>query len=144
MNERRIVDAVIQLECQQLLNRIASLTDKRDWQALAECFTEDAVLTRPSDPDNPFRGRAEILASLQARPPRTTAHLNGGAVFTDIGTKVVHAVSRVWLLSGPFSTNAKPVTTDGDLLVGTFSDKLIRNEDQWLIAHRQGSIELKR
>lgn len=143
MKDKRLSDAIIQLECQQLLNRISLLTDHQDWQALALCYTQDAVLTRPSEPEKPIRGREEILASLQARSPRSTAHLNSGAVFTLIGCDEVHSVSRVWLLSGPPPIDAKPVVADGKLLIGTFTDILARQDGHWLIAQRQGSIEIQ-
>jgi hypothetical protein len=40
MNQDRMQQSTIQWECQQLLNRITSLTDQRDWEALAMCYTE--------------------------------------------------------------------------------------------------------
>lgn len=51
--------ALIQWECQQLLNRVTLLTDNADWQVLVQCYTEDALLARPSDPNNPICNIAE-------------------------------------------------------------------------------------
>lgn len=142
MNPDRIEQTVIQWECQQLLNRVVSLTDRQDWEALANCYAEDAVLSRPSDPDNPIQGRQAILESFKARPPRTSGHMVGNAVFTLHSKEHVESVSRVWLVTGPAS-DSLPVVANGPLLVGTFIDQLKWNGQRWLVAHRDGSMELK-
>jgi hypothetical protein len=51
----RIDRAIIQSDCQQLLNRVTNLIDNRQWQALVDHYVEDGVLYRPSDPDNGLR-----------------------------------------------------------------------------------------
>jgi len=142
MHSDRIEHAVIHWECQQLLNRVASLTDQQNWEALADCYMEDAVLSRPSDPDNPVQGRQAILESFKGRPPRTSGHLVGNAVFTLHSKEYVESVSRVWLVAGSAS-DSLPVTATGSLLVGTFHDQFKWDGQKWLIARRDGSMELK-
>lgn len=135
--------AIIEWECQQHLNRVTSLTDQQNWEALAQCYTVDGVLARPSDPANPVVGREAILASFRSRPPRTTAHLLGNSVFEIVSDSQVQAVSRVWLISGPQGTDTLPVVSDSQILIGTFVDQLSYIDGQWFTARREGSIEVK-
>lgn len=142
MEAERIEQAVIGWECQQLLNRMTNLMDQQQWQALALCYTEDAILSRPSDPNNPIRGRQAILESLIARPPRTSGHSIVNSVFTITSENEVSAESRVWLISGP-ANEASPVVANTPLLIGSFTDQIKRQGNQWLVAQRDGSIEIK-
>ncbi|MBR9791473.1 MAG: nuclear transport factor 2 family protein [Gammaproteobacteria bacterium] len=134
--------AMIQLECQQLLNRATQLLDGGQWQALADCYTEDAVLFRPSDAEHGITGRDAIYQSFCARPPRSSCHIIANSVFDIITANNVVATSRVWLATGSASETL-PVTAESNLMIGSFTDTLIRREDQWLIQSRKGSIELK-
>lgn len=134
----------VQWQCQQLLNKVLLLMDGTDWQSLANCYTEDAELARPTDPQNPIRGRHDILASFLARPPKTTCHLLANSVFTIEDAQTVSATSRALLMSGPASSSGGfPILADSQLLAGTFQDTLVKVNDQWLIQKRLGSIELK-
>ncbi len=142
MEAERIEHAVIQWECQQLLNRMTMLMDQKQWQALANCYTQDAVLSRPSDPNNPICGRQAILESFTARPARASAHIIVNSVFTIIGQANVKADSRVWLISGPADAST-PVIANSPLLIGSFIDHIKRQENLWLVAQRDGSIEMK-
>ncbi len=142
MEAERIEQAVIQWECQQLLNRVTMLMDQQQWQALANCYTQDAVLSRPSDPNNPICGRQAILESFIARSPRTSAHIIVNSVFTIIGQENVRADSRVWLINGPADASS-PVIANTPLLIGSFTDHIKRQSHQWLLAQRDGSIEIK-
>ncbi len=143
MDSDRVRRAVIQWECQQHLNKVSLLTDRQDWEGLALCYTVDGVLARPSDPQHPIVGRDAILTSLSARPPRTTAHLLGNSVFEIVTVDFVKAVSRVWLVSGPKQETDSPVSSDSQLLAGTFVDELVWDGDQWLTSRRDGSVEVK-
>jgi hypothetical protein len=132
---------MIQWECQQLLNRVTNLMDAGQWDQLAACYAEDALMYRPSDPTNGIEGRDAILASLRARPPRTTCHLLANCVFDVHSTTSVTATSRVLLLSGD-ATAAIPVAAHSKLLIGSFIDDLHYDGNRWLIRKRLGSVEL--
>lgn len=142
MEFERIEQVVIQWECQQLLNRMTNLMDQQKWQALANCYTEDAVLSRPSDPDNPICGRKAILKSFEARSARTSGHSLVNSVFTITSSDSVTAESRVWLISGPADA-VSPVIANTPLLIGSFTDQIKRQDNQWLVAQRDGSVEIK-
>lgn len=139
--DRQLTNIIVN-ECQQLLNRVTQLTDSSQWQQLAECYTEDAQLFRPSDPNNGIHGRAAILASFRDRPPRISCHMLANTLFDIHDEHTVTANSRVWLCTGDL-TDVSPAPTDGKILIGTFIDKLVYKNDQWLIELRKGSIELK-
>jgi hypothetical protein len=143
MDSDRLRQAVIQWECQQHLNKVIRLTDQQEWERLAMCYTEDAVLARPSDPNHPIVGREAILASFRARPPRITAHILGNSVFELVKPGIIKVVSSVWLVSGLKTEADMPVKADSEMLVGTFKDQLVSVEGNWLISRRDGSIELK-
>lgn len=132
----------IQWECQQLLNRVTNLIDSRQWETLVECYLEDGILFRPSDPDNGIVGREAILQSLKERPPGITCHLLANTEFDVLTASHVVARSRVWLASGPADVDG-PVDARPPLLIGSFLDTLVRSDDRWLIAERRGGIELK-
>lgn len=132
----------LEWECQQLLNRVTLLMDSGQWQELAACYTEDALLFRPSDPNNGVQGREAILASFHNRPPRTSCHLLGNCVFEVRSPDYVVANSKVWLMVGT-ATKHFPTSADSKLLAGSFNDQLVNIGGQWLIRQRRGSIELQ-
>ncbi len=133
--------SIIEWQCQQLLNRATNLLDKGEWDALVALYTENAELFRPSDPHNSIQGRAAILESFRARPPKTTCHVLANTEFNVINADQVVAFSRVWLASGPAGQGVVP--TEGPIAIGSFSDTLVREADHWRIASRRGSMELK-
>ena len=58
----------IEWDCQKLSMRAFNLIDAREFEALGELYTEDAVFVRPTDVENPFQGREAIVASYAGRP----------------------------------------------------------------------------
>ena len=73
--ERRAIEA----NCARLVNHYANRNDAQDWQACADCYTQDAVFRRPSGGE-PVIGRAAILESFLARPPRAQRHVMANTV----------------------------------------------------------------
>lgn len=138
----RMTRAMIQMECQQLLNRATQLMDNNQWHELVELYTEDGVLFRPSDPNNGVHGKQAILESFLSRPPKTTCHALLNSVIDIQKEDLVVVTSRVWLVSGPASEGGA-VNSEGPLLVGGFVDTLVYSDGRWLIKQRKGSLELK-
>jgi len=132
----------IQWECQQALHHLMQHTDNCKWDKVADCYTEDGELFRPSSPNNGIKGRKSILKSLLDRPPRTTCHMLANSVFDIKSSEEVVATSNVWLISGP-ATEVHPVTADQHMMAGGFTDTLVYVDGKWLIKTRLGSIELK-
>lgn len=133
--------SLIQWQCQQFLYRATQLMDKGDWQALADCYTEDAVLYRPSDSDNGIKGKQAILESFLARPARTSSHLLANTVFDIESPSKVIAHSQVWLMTGEQATE-KPVKADPKILAGNFIDTLVLHNENWYFASRKGGMDL--
>lgn len=141
-NISRMDKAVIQWECQQLLNKVMALTDTCSWQELASCYTEDATLYRPSDATVAIKSRQSILASFTERAPRVTNHMLSNCVFEVLSETSVRATSRVLLIAG--ENDGSPVATaDSKIMMGGFSDELILIDSTWFIAQRKGSVNLK-
>jgi ketosteroid isomerase-like protein len=138
----RTTRAIIQMECQQVLNKVTNLLDQAQWEALVTHYTDDAVLFRPSDPNNGVVGKQAILESFKARPPKTTAHALVNTEFDIKNDTLVVAYSRVWLSSGP-AVESGAANSEGPLMIGSFIDTLEYHDDRWLIKERKGGIELK-
>ena len=129
--------------CRDLIHRYAYLNDERDFEALADLFTEDAVFCRPSAPDDAIVGRAAILKSFNARPAGTaTFHVCSDVLIDVDSPQRARARSRILLLSGaqgmdgshPEPAALKP------LLPGTFHDELRLTAAGWRFARRIGSL----
>jgi len=133
-----IVDA-----CRALIYRYAYLNDARNFNELAELFTEDAVLCRPSAPDQAIVGRDAILQSLLARPASTaTFHLCSDVLIDVDSPQRANARSRILLLSGTRAVDGKapdPATLK-PLLPGTFRDELVLTKSGWKFSRRVGRV----
>jgi ketosteroid isomerase-like protein len=135
-----IVDA-----CRALIHRYAYLNDARDFDQLAELFTDDAVFYRPSAPDDAIIGRDAILKSLMARPPNTiTFHLCTDVLVDVESPQRARARSRILLLSGTLAAdgNHPDPTTLKPLLPGTFRDELVLTASGWKFSRRIGRVWL--
>lgn len=138
----RMTRSMIQMECQQLLNRVTNLIDNCRWDELVDHYTDDGVLFRPSDPNNGLAGKTAILESFKARPHKVTCHALVNTEMDIIDENNVVAYSRVWLSNGP-AVEGGIANSEGPILIGSFIDTLTFHNDRWLIKQRKGSIELK-
>lgn len=96
---------------------------------MAALYAEDGVMFRPTAPNEPVRGRAQILQSLHARPPRTTRHVCANVVIDVVSEAEATGESAMLLFTGA----AQP-------LVGSFHDRFILTADGWRFAERRGSL----
>lgn len=126
-------------EIARLITRYAHLNDAGDYPALEEMFTDDAVFVRPSGGE-PVVGRAAILASFLARPPRISRHLVSGVLVDLVAPDAARCRSTVLLYTASQS-ELRPAAADGGL-IGGFEDRLVRTEGGWLFAERRGWIDL--
>jgi hypothetical protein len=139
-------DTTALLAAQQLIHRAAHLLDGGRWAEYVACFTESGSMARPSDPANPIVGRQAIRESLEARPPRRSAHILTNTYVTDVTAQSMTATSRALLFTGPANgdpSGSGPAPADNAVVVGTFVDRLVLEGRSWLFASRQGSLELK-
>jgi ketosteroid isomerase-like protein len=129
--------------CRQLVHRYAYLNDERDFAAIAELFTEDGVLFRPSAPDKPIQSRVAILAALQTRPATTaTFHVCTDVVVEVLSMNHATARSRILMLSGERTAGATvpDAATVKAPLPGTFEDELVLTTEGWRFASRKGGL----
>ena len=105
----------ITIDCTQLVYRAMHHTDAGRWEELIALYAENGKLTRPTEPDSPIVGRANILASLRARPPLTTRHLISNVVVDVQSDTAARITSTIVRFSGPVKTTS-PTKVDRILI----------------------------
>jgi hypothetical protein len=129
--------------CRDLICRYAYLNDEREFDALADLFTSEAVFCRPSAPETPIIGRDAILKSFKARPADVaTFHVCSDFLIDVRDAEHASARSRILLLSGvrpaagviPDPPSVKPP------LPGTFRDEMVLTAHGWKFQKRVGSL----
>ncbi|MFI4869122.1 MAG: nuclear transport factor 2 family protein [Steroidobacterales bacterium] len=131
--------------CRALIYRYAYLNDERDYGALADLFTEDAVFCRPSAPDKPIIGRDAILASFNARPTDlVTFHMTSDVLIEVESSERARARSRILLFSSPRSPDgARPdMARTAPPLQGMLRDSLSLTAAGWKFSQRVGALWL--
>jgi len=119
----------IEHACGRLVALYANLNDKAQWEELTRLYAEDGMMARPTEPDNPIVGRAQILAAFKARSPRQTRHLCSNVVITVVSTSEATGECAMALF-----------TPDNPPKLGSFNDRFVRVGRQWLFAERRGSL----
>ena len=139
-DERRAIEA----DCERLIKRYVNLNDAQDWEAVAELYTEDARFARPSKPGEFIEGRAAILASFRARPPRAQRHVIANIVVDAESRASARAFSVIVLYQGePATAGELPAMSADSPLVGTFTDRLALTEEGWRFAERLGGLDFR-
>jgi len=110
----------------ELITRYAALNDAGNWDAVAELYTEDGRMSRPTSPDDFVAGRAAILAGFRSRPPRAARHFVANILVTLEGETRARASSHILLFTGS-------AAEDGGLLCGDGSSSSFA-----VLRHRDG------
>jgi ketosteroid isomerase-like protein len=138
--ERRAIEQ----DCERLIKRYVNLNDAQDWAAVADLYTADARFARPSAPGEFIEGRAAILASFRARPPRAQRHVIANVVVDVESPTTARAFSVIVLYQGdPAPAGELPAMSANSPLVGTFTDRLVLTEHGWRFAERVGGLDFK-
>jgi ketosteroid isomerase-like protein len=136
--ERRAIEQ----DCERLIKQYVNLNDAQDWPAVAALYAEDARFARPSQPGVFVEGRAAILASFLARPPRAQRHVIANVVVEVEDANHARAFSVIVLYQGdPAAPGELPAMSANSPLVGTFADRLVRTSDGWRFAERVGGLD---
>lgn len=133
-------DYLVKQACADLVARYAYLNDERRFEELAALFTEDAVLCRPSAPDQPIGGRAAILAAFRKRPPDAlTFHVCSDILVEVQDARTAHARSRILLLSATRPADGLLAGVAAGVPVpGVFRDRFALTDAGWRFAERRG------
>ena len=131
----------IERECARLILKYAYLNDERNFEALADLFTEQSVLYRPAAPEQAIVGRSAILEVFKKRPIEVaTFHICSDIIIDVEDDYVACGRSRILLLSGT-KTEGNPLPTELKPAVpGTFRDRFQLTEGGWKFAERRGSL----
>jgi hypothetical protein len=132
----------IESECRQLALRLIALNDQQNWNEMCALLTDDAQFARPTDPDHPISGRAEIQAAFEARPAgRITRHICTNMVITALSPSQATGSMYALLYTGSTENRSDfGVIADERQLVGEFEDDYVRTDEGWRIARRSGRI----
>jgi len=134
----------IELDCEKLIKRYVNLNDAQDWEGVAALYTEDARFARPSRPGEFVEGRAAILASFTARPPRAQRHVIANIVVEVEDADHARGFSVIVLFMGDVPEDGGLPTMDPKSpLVGTFTDRLVRTAEGWRFAERVGGLDFR-
>lgn len=130
----------IRQACADLVARYAYLNDERRYDDLADLFTDDAVLYRPSAPDQAVAGRPAILAAFRNRPASAaTFHVTSDVVIDVAGAALAHGRSRILMLGGTRAPDGAALPVDVRPPVpGVFHDVFTLTGQGWKFAERRG------
>lgn len=137
---RQFDEVSIQRACAKLISVYAYLNDERRFEELADLFTDDAVLYRPSAPDQPIEGRQNILLAFQKRPPDTlTFHICTDIVVDVQSEDLAQGRSRILMLSTVRAQSGAAQSVEGKMPIpGVFRDTFKWTETGWKFAERRG------
>jgi hypothetical protein len=139
-DERRAIEQDIE----RLISHYVNLNDAQDWPAVADLYTEDARFARPSAPGEFIQGRAAILASFLARPPRAQRHVVANVLVDVDGPTTARAFSVIVLYQGEAAAPGElPALSANSPLIGTFTDRVALTADGWRFAERVGGLDFK-
>jgi hypothetical protein len=136
---------LIEHECAKIVRHSLNLSDAREYARILDLFTEDAIVIRPSKPDEPLVGKAAIAADYAARvADRLTFHLCTNIVVDAVSREEAEAYCHVLLFSAevaPGST-ALPAATPTQY-AGEYHDVLVRQDGRWRFRSRRGRMILR-
>ena len=131
----------IEWECARLINHYANLNDEGRWEEVAALYAPDGLMTRPTAPDAPIRGRDALLASFLARPPRTSRHICANIVVEVESENDASASSAILLFTGSHdAATGSARCDDRQPLVGSYRDRFVLTPEGWRFTERRGSL----
>lgn len=133
----------IEQACTRLINQFAVFNDQARFIELADLFTDDAQYARPIAPDVLITGRANILATFEARPKeRVGRHIISNIVIDVQGPGRATGVCYALLYSGSIDKPAEKFGLQAipPQLVGEFHDEFVLTPAGWRFQVRKGRI----
>jgi hypothetical protein len=131
----------IERECSRLICQYAYLNDERNFEQLADLFTEDALLYRPAAPLQAIVGRAAILEAFKKRPAdMATFHVCSDIIVDAESEFVASARSRILLMSGTRTEESAIPKDPKPAVPGSFRDRFQLTENGWKFKERHGAF----
>jgi hypothetical protein len=139
---QKIDEILIQQACARLIATYAYLNDERRYEELADLFTDDAVLFRPSAPGQAIAGHKAILAALRKRPADAmTFHVTSDVIIDVENDSMADGRSRILLFAGTRSAAGAALPEDARPPVpGVFRDRFRLTDQGWKFAERRGEF----
>jgi uncharacterized protein (TIGR02246 family) len=125
-------DLAAQLACERLLVRLFHCLDARDYEAVAACFTEDALWLRQG---KELRGPTQVLEALQQR----TATIHVHHLLTNIDVRLIgknQAKSIAYMMVYRSDTGRPPqfpIKAAGPELVAVCTAEYRRGSEGWRV-----------
>lgn len=132
----------IEAHCTKLCHAFANHGDRNDFSALAQLFTADGSMSRPSVPDMEIIGRQAIIDAFGKRPALLIRHIVTNVQIDVISTDQAQGFSLVLWLSAEHSDAPLPLTA-GPMQIGEFRDIYLRTAEGWKFRERKGKLLLK-
>lgn len=132
----------IERACARLISQYAYLNDERRFDELSQLFSEDALLYRPSAPEQAIRGRAAILQAFEKRPANAmTFHICSDILIDVKDETCAVGRSRILLLSAARPEDGQLATVESKVPVpGVFHDVFRLTGQGWQFAERRGAF----
>lgn len=133
----------IELACTRLVNQFAVFNDAGRFHELVELFTPDGRYARPIAPEVFITGRADILASFEARPQdRVGRHLITNVVIDVQDATRATGFCYVMLYSGNTGHKAEKfgLQAQASQFIGEYTDQFVLTAQGWKFAERKGCI----
>ncbi|HEY8507947.1 MAG TPA: nuclear transport factor 2 family protein [Steroidobacteraceae bacterium] len=143
------LSAAERIEIERAIERIihgySRALDLGDMSAAADFFAENGSMARPMAPDQVIHGREAIRASLMTRPKTLlTKHLATNIMIDVESRDSARAISCLTMIAcTPPADGKPPFISQGPLYFGEFADRFIRENGEWKILERRGSIQMK-
>lgn len=133
----------IEWDVTRLIHQYVNIGDAQEWEAVAALFTQEGSLRRPSGGE-PIRGREAILAAFKSRPPRALRHVVANIVVDVINPSEATAFSVILLFFGDLAADGLlPKLAPGTPLVGSFVDQVVKTNEGWRFASREGALDFR-
>lgn len=136
MERRNEIPVVDRLDIAERLHRYSWASDDRNWEALADCFTEDATFTLESDGVRKVTtGRTAIVDMVRDRhrhhfdAGQRRRHTTSGLVIEATGPDAATAMSYICVVVAQHGTIRIAAS-------GWYRDELRKSDGRWLIHHR--------
>lgn len=141
MDRIQVLD--IEQACTRLINQFAVFNDAGRFHELVDLFAEDGRYARPIAPEAFIVGRADILASFEARPQdRVGRHLVTNVIIDVEDAAHASGFCYVTLYSGTTGHKAEKfgLQAQASQFIGEYADRFVLTRQGWKFAERKGCI----